>query len=110
VVGLSLLLPAVLGQAPNDGKADWMASGFAILLIVAISPVALFQGIRFAHGTAATVARGWGSTAAYMLPIPALTRAAGGLLAPKVQGIRKWAGAIATDRLQRMKRGREGGR
>jgi len=24
VVGLSLLLPAVLGQAPNDGKADWM--------------------------------------------------------------------------------------
>jgi hypothetical protein len=103
VVGLSLLLPAVLGQAPNDGKADWMASGFAILLIVAVSPVALFQGVRFAHGTASTVARGWGGTAMYMLPIGALTRAAGGLLSPKVNGARKRAAGIAGDALQRLK-------
>src|SRR5207244_4914588 len=38
-IGISMLLPGVLGQAPNNGKADWMASGFAILLITAISPV-----------------------------------------------------------------------
>jgi len=93
----------MLGEAPNDGKADWMASGFAILLIVAISPVALFQGVRFAHGTAATVARGWGSTAAYMLPVGALTRAAGGLLTPKVNGVRKRAAGIAGDALQRLR-------
>src|SRR5205807_9120953 len=39
VVGLSLLLPGVLGTAPNDGKADWMASGFAVLLITAVAPI-----------------------------------------------------------------------
>ena len=109
VVGLSLLLPAVLGVAPNNGKADWMASGFAILLITAISPVALFQGIKFAHGTAGSVARGWGGTAAYMLPIGAVTRRAGGLLSPLLGAARgRAAGAIGTG-LQRLRRLRGAG-
>src|SRR5260370_38545348 len=69
VVGLSLLLPAVLGVAPNNGKADWMASGFAILLITAISPVAIFAGIKFAHGSASNVARSWGGMAAAAAPL-----------------------------------------
>lgn len=85
VVGLSLLLPAVLGQAPKDGKADWMAAGFAVLLITALAPVALFQGIRFAHGTAGKVTRELGSMAvgatpfgllAHSLPLAALPIAA----------------------------------
>ncbi|HVH64159.1 MAG TPA: hypothetical protein VNA65_11230, partial [Candidatus Dormibacteraeota bacterium] len=63
VVGLSLLLPGVLGQAPNNGKADWIATGFAVLLITALAPVALFQGIRFAHGTAGRVVRDIGTMA-----------------------------------------------
>jgi hypothetical protein len=109
VVGLSLLLPGVLGLAPNDGKADWMASGFAILLITAISPVAIFQGIKFAHGTAGTVARGWGGTAAYVLPIGAVTRRASGLLAPWLGAARgRAAGAIGAG-LQRLRRLRGGG-
>jgi hypothetical protein len=109
VVGLSLLLPGVLGLAPNDGKADWMASGFAILLITAISPVAIFQGIKFAHGTAGTVARGWGGTAAYVLPIGAVTRRASGLLAPWLGTARgRAAGAIGAG-LQRLRRLRGGG-
>src|SRR5207237_6428088 len=62
VVGLTLLLPAVLGEAPNNGKADWMAAGFAVLLITAVAPVALFQGIRFAHGTAGEVTSDRGGT------------------------------------------------
>ena len=74
VVGLSLLLPAVLGVAPHNGKADWMASGFAVLLITAISPVALFSGIRFAHGTAGKVARDVGGMAVGMTPVGALAR------------------------------------
>lgn len=74
VVGLSLLLPAVVGQAPNNGKADWMASGFAVLLITAVAPVALFQGIRFAHGTAGKVARDVGSMAVGMTPFGAIAR------------------------------------
>jgi hypothetical protein len=74
VVGLSLLLPAVLGVAPHNGKADWMASGFAVLLITAISPVALFSGIKFAHGTAGRVARDVGGMAVGMTPVGALAR------------------------------------
>jgi hypothetical protein len=74
VVGLSLLLPGVLGIAPKNGKADWMAAGFAVLLITAVAPVALFQGIKFAHGTAGKVARDVGSMAVGMTPLGALTR------------------------------------
>jgi len=74
VVGMSLLLPAVLGQAPNDGKADWMASGFAVLLITAVAPIALFQGIKFAHGTAGKVTRDLGGMAIGLTPIGAISR------------------------------------
>ncbi|HUY74381.1 MAG TPA: hypothetical protein VMW11_07705 [Candidatus Dormibacteraeota bacterium] len=104
VVGLSLLLPAVLGVAPHNGKADWMASGFAILLITAISPVALFQGIKFAHGTAGTVARGWGGTAAYMLPIGLATRRVGGLLTPWVGSAGRRAGRAIGAGVRRLNR------
>lgn len=74
MVGISILLPAVLGLAPNDGKADWMASGFAILLITAISPLALFQGIKFAHGTAGRVTRDLGGMAVGVTPVGLLAR------------------------------------
>jgi len=74
VVGLSLLLPAVVGQAPADGKADWMASGFAVLLITAVAPIALFQGIKFAHGTAGKVTRDLGGMAIGMTPFATLAR------------------------------------
>jgi len=74
VVGLSLLLPAVLGEAPNNGKADWMASGFAVLLITAVAPIALFQGIKFAHGTAGKVARDVGGMAVGMTPVGLFAR------------------------------------
>src|SRR5260370_9111454 len=74
VVGLSLLLPGVLGTAPNDGKADWMASGFAVLLITAVAPIALFQGIRFAHGEAGKGTRDLVGVARGVLPLPSARR------------------------------------
>jgi hypothetical protein len=74
VVGLSLLLPAVLGVAPHNGKADWIADGFAVLLITAISPVALFSGIKFAHGTAGRVTRDIAGVAVGMTPMGMLAR------------------------------------
>jgi hypothetical protein len=89
VVGLTLLLPGVLGTAPNDGKADWMASGFAVLLITAVAPIALFQGIRFAHGEAGKVTRDLGGMALGALPIAGATRRAGVLLAPLANAARK---------------------
>jgi hypothetical protein len=104
VVGLSLLLPSVLGVAPNDGKADWMASGFAILLITAISPIALFQGIKFAHGTAGTVTRGWGATAMSMVPLGLMVSGARSVLAPRTQGLRNRASRAVSASRQRISR------
>jgi hypothetical protein len=104
VVGLSLLLPGVLGVASNDGKADWMASGFAILLITAISPIALFQGIKFAHGTAGTVTRGWGATAASLIPLGLVIGGARSLLAPRTQGLRGRASRAVSAGRQRVSR------
>ena len=104
VVGLSLLLPGVLGVAPNDGKADWMASGFAILLITAISPIALFQGIKFAHGTAGTVTRGWGATAMSVVPLGLMVSGARSVLAPRTQGLRNRASRAVSASRQRIGR------
>ncbi len=97
VVGLSLLLPAVLGEAPNNGKADWMASGFAVLLITAVAPIALFQGIKFAHGAAGNVARDVGGMAVGLTPVGLLTRSlplAALPIASKAQ--RRLSGAVRT--------------
>jgi len=51
-----------------------MASGFAVLLITAVAPIALFQGIKFAHGTAGKVTRDLGGMAIGMTPFGALAR------------------------------------
>ena len=110
VVGLSLLLPAVLGEAPNNGKADWMASGFAVLLITAISPVAIFAGIRFAHGSAGNVARSWGGMAVATLPMSSVTRRAGTLLQPLTKPVSARASALAGRVMNRAKSLRAAGR
>jgi len=102
-VGMSMMLPAVLGQAPSDGKADWMASGCAVLLITAISPIALFQGIRFAHGNAGRVARSWGGMALSMLPVTSVARRATGLLQPLGVPVRKRASSLVSAGLTRLK-------
>jgi hypothetical protein len=60
-VGLHLVVPALIKGQPPAGKADWMESGVAVLLIAAFSPLVLFQGLRFAHGSAGSVARGLGA-------------------------------------------------
>jgi hypothetical protein len=103
VVGLTLLLPAVLGEAPNNGKADWMASGFAVLLITAISPVAIFAGIKFAHGSAGNVARSWGGMAVAAVPMNAVARRAGTYLQPRIGPARKRAASTLTAGWQRIK-------
>ena len=102
VVGLSLLLPAVLGQAPNDGKADWMASGFAVLLITAVAPVALFQGIRFAHGSAGKVTRDLGAMAVGMTPFGAIARLAPLAAIPGAATARRRASQLLKPGLERI--------
>ena len=103
VVGLSLLLPAVLGVAPDNGKADWMASGFAVLLITAISPVAIFAGIKFAHGSAGNVARSWGGMAVATIPMAAVARRTGAFLQPRLAPARRRASSALNSGWQLIK-------
>jgi hypothetical protein len=109
-VGVSMMLPAILGLAPSNGKADWMASGCAVLLITAFSPVALFQGIRFAHGNAGNVARSWGGMAVSMVPLSSVARHASGLLQPLTAPARKRASTLLAAGLAGLKRGRRDAR
>lgn len=104
VVGLSLLLPGVLGVAPNHGKADWMASGFAVLLITAVSPVAIFAGIKFAHGNAGSVARSWGGMAVSSVPLSGVAKRARAYLQPRMGPARQRASKVASAGWQRIKR------
>ena len=103
-VGMSMMLPAVLGVAPTNGKADWLASGCAVLLITAVSPIALFQGIRFAHGNGGSVARSWGGMAVSMVPIASVARRASGLLQPLAVPAQKRASGLIGVGLARIKR------
>src|SRR5207302_9588118 len=41
-VGLHLVVPALVKGQPANGRADWMESGVAVLLIAAFSPLVLF--------------------------------------------------------------------
>jgi len=103
VVGLSLLLPAVLGEAPNNSKADWMASGFAVLLITAVAPIALFQGIKFAHGTAGKVTRDLGGMAIGITPFGALARLVPLASNPRVTRARTRASSLLGQSVDRIR-------
>lgn len=68
-VGLRLTIPALIGQS----HGDWMASGIAVLLIAAFSPIVIFQAFKFAHATSANVVRDLGAGALSMAPTRAVT-------------------------------------
>jgi hypothetical protein len=66
-VGFRLVVAALVSPTDNDITENWMASGAAVLLIAAFSPVVLFTSLRFAHAQAGSVARNLtGSGLAFM--------------------------------------------
>lgn len=67
-VGLRLSLPALTGQG-----GDWLATGIAVLLIAAFSPLVLFGGLKFAHATSGKAVRDLGGHAIRMAPTRAIT-------------------------------------
>jgi hypothetical protein len=71
-IGFQLILPSLLGA--KAGGPNWMESGIAVLLIAAFSPIALFQGIRFAHSTAGATARSFGGSVIGMAPMGSAVR------------------------------------
>src|SRR5216684_151186 len=87
-VGFRLVVVALTSATDTDTTENWMASGVAVLLIAALSPLVLFQAVRIGHASAGQVARGWvGGMVAFAPPTRLLSKVhgLGGLLVRNVQ-------------------------
>ncbi len=62
-VGFRLVVVALTSAADTDTTENWMASGLAVLLIAAFSPVVIFSALRFTHTQAGSVARSFAGAA-----------------------------------------------
>ncbi len=78
-IGFGLVIPAMRGAQSAEGKAGWLSTGLAILLIATFSPAILFQALRFAHGSAGGMVRGWGAGAVSMMTMGSIVRLGSGL-------------------------------
>jgi hypothetical protein len=77
-VGFRLVVVALSSPTDTDTTENWMASGVAVLLIAAFSPLVLFQAVRLGHASAGQVARGWaGGMVAFVPPTRMLGMALG---------------------------------
>ena len=75
-VGFRLVVVALTSPTDTDTTQNWMASGVAVLLIAALSPVVIFQAVRIGHASAGQVARGWvGGMVAFAPPTRLLSNA-----------------------------------
>lgn len=75
-VGFRLVVLALASPTDTDATENWMASGVAVLLIAALSPLVIFQAVRIGHTSAGQVARGWvGGVTAFGPPIRLLGKA-----------------------------------
>src|SRR2546428_4707286 len=75
-VGFRLVVLALASPIDGDTTENWMASGVAVLLIAALSPLVIFQAVRIGHTSAGQVARGWvGGLAAFVPPTRVLGNA-----------------------------------
>ena len=52
-----IVVVALVSPTDTDSTENWMASGVAVLLIAAFSPIVIFSALRFAHGQAGSAAR-----------------------------------------------------
>jgi len=75
-VGFRLVVLALTSPNDSDATENWMASGVAVLLIAALSPLVIFQAVRIGHTAAGQVARGWvGGAVAFAPPTRLLGKA-----------------------------------
>ncbi|HEX2679893.1 MAG TPA: hypothetical protein VHQ03_01205, partial [Candidatus Dormibacteraeota bacterium] len=63
-----------ISATDTDTTENWMASGVAVLLIAAFSPVVIFTSLRFAHAQAGAVARNLIGAGLGLLPTAGLPR------------------------------------
>ena len=86
-VGFRLVVVALISPTDTDATENWMASGVAVLLIAAFSPVVIFSALRFAHGSVGSIARGWAGTAVAMAPAGRLLGSARNAVRPLTRPI-----------------------
>jgi hypothetical protein len=95
-VGFRLIVVALVSPADTDATENWMASGVAVLLIAAFSPIVIFSALRFAHGQAGSAARNLTGAAVSMAPAGRLLGSAGKSLRPLVRSTQKHINARLT--------------
>jgi hypothetical protein len=87
-IGFHLVVLALASASDTDATENWMASGVAVLLIAALSPLVIFQAVRIGHTAAGQVARGWiGGAVAFAPPtrLIGITNRAGRSLATRLR-------------------------
>lgn len=102
-VGFRLIVVALVSPIDTDTTENWMASGVAVLLIAAFSPVVIFSALRFAHGSAGSVARGWAGTAVAMAPAGKLLGGARNALRPMTRSAGRRFSSGLTSRIARFR-------
>src|SRR4029077_17513620 len=98
-VGFRLVVVALVSPTDTDATENWMASGVAVLLIAAFSPVIIFSALRFAHGSAGSIARGWAGNAVSLAPTGKLLGAARTAFRPLTRPIGQHISSKITARL-----------
>jgi hypothetical protein len=81
-VGFRLVVVGLTAPTNSDTTQNWMASGVAVLLIAAFSPLVIFSALRFTHNQAGSVARNWTGAAVSMAPAGRLIGTANRALTP----------------------------
>lgn len=91
-VGFRLVVVALTSTADTDTTENWMASGLAVLLIAAFSPLVVFSALRFTHHQAGSVARSFAGATFAMAPTAKAFGAIGRLAKPAVASARRQIG------------------
>jgi len=88
-VGFRLVVNALVSPIDTDTTENWMASGVAVLLIAAFSPVVIFTALRFTHAQAGSVARSLTGSALSLAPTNRLIGRAATLASPLVRSAKR---------------------
>jgi hypothetical protein len=102
-VGFRLVVVALVSPTSTQSTETWMASGVAVLLIAAFSPLVIFSALRFAHTQAGSVARSWSGAAISMAPTGKLLGTANSALGPLARSARLKVGPHATSLVNRLR-------
>src|SRR5258708_6758385 len=92
-VGFRLVVVALTSAVDTDTTENWMASGLAVLLIAAFSPLVVFSALRFAHTQAGSVARSFTGATVALAPTGKLLGSASKALGPLAKSAQKHLGS-----------------